>query len=213
MGDKGTCGRSPLTPIPLPKGIPVPKTFGRARRWGHYAQFPDSELNTVVNMLRAQGEALWRSGRRPEAEAVYQSLVTQLPDEEWGYISWADQYWLFRPKDSPSEYAAGEHILQRALARPTLKDREYVLERLAKLYGEWGMPEAQARTAAQLAQLREERERRPQKPVAITAPRSAQNPAVIAAPRGAPTKKPERNEPCWCGSGRKYKHCHLQSDS
>lgn len=21
-----------------------------------------------------------------------------------------------------------------------------------------------------------------------------------------------RNEPCWCGSGRKYKSCHLQAD-
>ena len=21
-----------------------------------------------------------------------------------------------------------------------------------------------------------------------------------------------RNDPCWCGSGKKYKHCHMQSD-
>ena len=21
-----------------------------------------------------------------------------------------------------------------------------------------------------------------------------------------------RNEPCWCGSGRKYKHCHMPAD-
>jgi hypothetical protein len=27
-----------------------------------------------------------------------------------------------------------------------------------------------------------------------------------------PARKPGRNEPCWCGSGRKYKHCHLSSD-
>lgn len=26
-------------------------------------------------------------------------------------------------------------------------------------------------------------------------------------------KKHGRNEPCWCGSGRKYKHCHLLLDS
>ncbi|MCI2061862.1 MAG: SEC-C domain-containing protein [Eubacteriaceae bacterium] len=25
-------------------------------------------------------------------------------------------------------------------------------------------------------------------------------------------KKPGRNEPCWCGSGKKYKYCHMQSD-
>jgi uncharacterized protein YecA (UPF0149 family) len=21
-----------------------------------------------------------------------------------------------------------------------------------------------------------------------------------------------RNKPCWCGSGKKYKHCHYESD-
>ncbi|HFQ95534.1 MAG TPA: hypothetical protein ENK30_03080 [Anaerolineae bacterium] len=21
-----------------------------------------------------------------------------------------------------------------------------------------------------------------------------------------------RNEPCWCGSGKKYKHCHMPKD-
>lgn len=25
-------------------------------------------------------------------------------------------------------------------------------------------------------------------------------------------KTPGRNEPCWCGSGKKYKHCHMQAD-
>jgi hypothetical protein len=24
--------------------------------------------------------------------------------------------------------------------------------------------------------------------------------------------KPGRNEPCWCGSGKKYKKCHLSED-
>ena len=27
-----------------------------------------------------------------------------------------------------------------------------------------------------------------------------------------PEKRPGRNEPCWCGSGKKYKKCHLESD-
>jgi len=29
---------------------------------------------------------------------------------------------------------------------------------------------------------------------------------------GAPEVLPGRNEPCWCGSGAKYKRCHLESD-
>ncbi|HIG53357.1 MAG TPA: hypothetical protein EYG11_12075 [Candidatus Latescibacteria bacterium] len=24
--------------------------------------------------------------------------------------------------------------------------------------------------------------------------------------------KPGRNDPCWCGSGKKYKKCHLDAD-
>lgn len=26
-------------------------------------------------------------------------------------------------------------------------------------------------------------------------------------------KLPGRNEPCWCGSGKKYKQCHLREDA
>jgi hypothetical protein len=28
----------------------------------------------------------------------------------------------------------------------------------------------------------------------------------------APAVKPGRNDDCWCGSGRKYKKCHLPED-
>jgi uncharacterized protein YecA (UPF0149 family) len=40
-------------------------------------------------------------------------------------------------------------------------------------------------------------------------PRRAQ--AVGAS--SPPAQRPGRNDPCWCGSGRKYKHCHLQADA
>jgi hypothetical protein len=32
-----------------------------------------------------------------------------------------------------------------------------------------------------------------------------------SAPR-APLVRPDRNDPCWCGSGKKYKKCHLAAD-
>ncbi len=28
----------------------------------------------------------------------------------------------------------------------------------------------------------------------------------------SPRAKVERNDPCWCGSGKKYKKCHLIED-
>lgn len=27
-----------------------------------------------------------------------------------------------------------------------------------------------------------------------------------------PTRRPGRNDPCWCGSGKKYKHCHMRQE-
>jgi hypothetical protein len=29
----------------------------------------------------------------------------------------------------------------------------------------------------------------------------------------APERGPGRNDPCWCGSGKKYRHCHLRPDT
>jgi hypothetical protein len=33
-----------------------------------------------------------------------------------------------------------------------------------------------------------------------------------AAHSDRPVVPPGRNQPCWCGSGHKYKHCHLAAD-
>ena len=32
--------------------------------------------------------------------------------------------------------------------------------------------------------------------------------ATNGAEQHAPSVKPGRNDPCWCGSGKKYKKCH-----
>jgi tetratricopeptide (TPR) repeat protein len=182
-------------------GIDDPAYYERQLQFSreYLERFPDSEPETVVNMLRAQGEALWRMGRRPEAEATYAALVERLPDEGWGYIGWSDQYWLMHQKDASPEYELGESILKLALIRPSLCDREDVLERLAELYGEWDKPDEQARTAAELAKLRQAQAGHGAAP-------------VVRVPAPASKGKPGRNEPCWCGSGRKYKHCHLYAD-
>jgi hypothetical protein len=34
----------------------------------------------------------------------------------------------------------------------------------------------------------------------------------VEAPASAPERKIGRNDPCWCGSGKKYKNCHLHTD-
>ena len=146
------------------------------------ALFPALEADYGLNFWRAQGEALWHLGRRDEAEAAYAATVERFPDEGWAYIAWADPYWLYH--SSPKEYARAEAIMKRALQRPRLRDRDDVMDRLARLSDE---QDDQSRRATK-SQRR---------------PRSTNVP---------PTGKPGRNEPCWCGSGKKYKKCHLLQD-
>jgi hypothetical protein len=162
------------------------------------AQFPDEDDNTQVNFMRAQGEALWAMGRQSDAEAVYTGLVQRFPDEAWSYIGWADHYWLWT--SGKKEYTRAEAIMTRALARPQLRDRSYVLDRLRELYTESGQRD-------KLAQLEKE--------ATAGSERGRVLPFVSTAGSPPPARhapKPGRNDPCWCGSGKKYKRCHLQSD-
>jgi predicted Zn-dependent protease len=102
------------------------------------ALFPDESDLVYLNMRRAEGDALWDLDRRAEAESVFRALVERQPDEAWGYIGWADRYWLL--DDSPKEYETAEAILRRALDRPNLHDRADLLERLAHMYEAWEKP-------------------------------------------------------------------------
>ena len=36
--------------------------------------------------------------------------------------------------------------------------------------------------------------------------------SVFQGAEEKPAVRPERNERCWCGSGKKYKKCHLLED-
>jgi hypothetical protein len=164
--------------------------------------FPDTEALMYLNFRRAEGEALWRLGWQSDAEGVFAALVERMPDEAWGYIAWADEHWLF--DFSPKDYARAEEIMQRALARPELNERRDVLERLDEMYTEWGKPDRAAEIRAQLQQ--------PEEPT-VRSPSASPRPPVPAS--RVPARKqvrPGRNDPCWCGSGKKYKHCHLRED-
>lgn len=169
------------------------------------AQFPDEGENRHLNFGRAEAEALWRLGKRAEAEAVYQGLVDRFPDDAWGYIGWSDEYYLL--SDSPKDYEAGEAILLQALDRPSLEDRRDALERLVHLYEEWGRPERSAPLLAELEGIEDREELRHQTPPMDLTQLLEQRPA----PRPQPAI-PKRNDPCWCGSGKKYKLCHMRSD-
>lgn len=190
-------------------GLDDPRYFEHRLRFVHeyLALFPDVDDDYYVTLRRAEGDALWLLDRQAEAEAVFQSLVEKLPDQAWGYIGWADQYnW---GAGHPTDYPRAEAILLQALDRPELDDRLSVLERLIDLYKAWDKPEKIPATNAEYeALLAAERER-------LTAEQEQleQRLRVLRQVRQAQAQeKPGRNDPCWCGSGKKYKHCHWKSD-
>ncbi len=115
------------------------------------AQFPDEDEGRYVMFRCVQGEALWYVERHAEAEAVYQALVERLPDKGWAYIDWSDQYYWGHGR--AMDYGRAEAILLQALERPSLEGRADVLDRLVRLYEQWGNPRKQAAAAAQLLQV------------------------------------------------------------
>ncbi len=179
------------------------------------ACFPQEDALTQLNMRRAEGDALWALGQQNEAEAVFAALVAAQSDAAWAYIGWADRYWLL--DDSPKAYDTAEAIMQRALARPGLHDRADLLERLADLYDEWGKPVERDAVLAELeAAANAERDAALTDLDAVAL--AEEDEAIftdslpVAAGAARARRLPGRNEPCWCGSGQKYKRCHLRSD-
>jgi preprotein translocase subunit SecA len=73
---------------------------------------------------------------------------------------------------------------------------------------------ARARTETPAAPPTRTRVNASQRPRISSGGIGAASAAVKAAAGGARPALPKtgRNEPCWCGSGKKYKHCHLSKD-
>jgi len=192
-------------------GLKEPRYFEERIRFAreHLVHFPDVDDDTYVNLRRAEGEALWLLDRQTEAEAVYQALVEKLPDHAWGYIGWADQYnW---GANRPTDYERAEHLLNQALARPKLDDRKSVIERLIDLYTDWERLEEIPRLRVELIKLMEAEKKRLQQETEILR-KFIQSQQNGPSHQDGQRKKLGRNDPCWCGSGKKYKKCHWKSD-
>lgn len=114
-------------------GVDDPAYYRRRIRYCQAFLETFEEIHPSIrgHFLVAEAESYWRLGEVETAEAKFEALIAAQPDWAWGYIDWSDEYWLF--DDSPKDYTRGEAILQRALARPNLEEREEVLERLEEL--------------------------------------------------------------------------------
>jgi tetratricopeptide (TPR) repeat protein len=110
------------------------------------------------NFWRAEAESYWGLGEIETAEARFDALIQANPDWVWGYIGWSDMYWLFN--NSPKDYGRAEAILQRALDRPGLEERDVVLGRLKELRAERAQAGEQKRKGHTPARRRKKKKRR-----------------------------------------------------
>jgi len=102
--------------------------------------------------------------------------------------------WLIRRKDIEKVYRQGGRI--------PVRETEPFLSRYEGDYLE------NQEHARRLAEKEARRLARP--PVRPSSEPSSRPP--IVEPIRKTTPRPGRNEPCWCGSGKKYKQCHLRAD-
>lgn len=161
------------------------------------AQFSDEDDRRWVQMLRAKGEALFRLGRSDEADEVYRTLIKRCPDEAWSHIGWSDGY--TEGFGTEEDLDRAEEILKQALGRPELRDREDALERLAMLYAKQGRTDDCARVVDEFSGARRDGLLNQLSRFGFSVP------VRDGSDLG-------RNDPCWCGSGKKYKHCHWRED-
>jgi hypothetical protein len=173
----------------------------------YLTQFPDESDDSYVNLKRAEGEALWELGRQTEAETVYQALITKLPHKAWGHIGWADQYTWGHGRSI--DYERAEDILLQAMYQPDLDEPVDVAKRLMDLYEARGWPKEIPESVIDLIEHLQSQEVLLKAEIALLEREQRQLQAEAAASK---PKKLKRNQPCWCGSGKKYKQCHMKSD-
>jgi hypothetical protein len=181
-------------------GLDDPRFFHERLRYCQEfcRQFHEDE-EMIPHFLRAEAETYFSLGQEAEGVRKFEQLIARFPDWAWGYIGWGDEYWMM--KDSVKDYARAEQIYRKALERPALEDRDIIYDRLADLYEEMGNQE-KAKRYAQLAV----EARRPVQP-AITLPPNLFPAKPKKSQPSSAKPSVSRNQPCPCGSGRKYKRC------
>jgi tetratricopeptide (TPR) repeat protein len=160
-----------------------------------------AEVFSPDNFLGDMAAILAESGRREEAFERVSKNLEEFPDDEWIIIKAGQVYQILKEPEKALE------LYNRAygMTSPLSYDREGVLERLVPLLRELGRDEEAAalvESEKKAEEARQERNRREEKEDT-----NFSNTTDKQKPMTASSRKIGRNEPCPCGSGKKYKKC------
>lgn len=160
-----------------------------------------AELHSPDNFFGDMTVILAEAGRREEALERISKNLERFPDDAWVIIKSGDAYRTLKETDKAFE------LYNRAygMTSPLTYDRDGVLERLVPLLKELGR-EAEANTVVE-SEEREKKARQERYKNFTREETNCSNAIDEQKPVPASSRKIGRNEPCPCGSGKKYKKC------
>ena len=144
---------------------------------------------TIENTRRAVADSYFELGDEAECDRLYREWLETDPKWGQGYVGWASNYengWHGRKN---TDKAAD--LYAKALGIDGIRDREDVISRALGFYEEIGNSDKTAGLRNELSQLQAK----------------SQKHSANSGQKPASSKKVGRNEPCPCGSGKKYKKC------
>ena len=130
--------------------------------------------------------------------------------EKWMMLRMIDQHW--------QRHLTDLDVLREGIGLMSLAQRDPLVEYKRQAFGMWQGMMDEVRTKAAYQLMTAQVQQRPQQPVRRM---QYQAPQQTARAGGAAESKPEpvraqhklgRNDPCWCGSGKKYKNCHWKQE-
>jgi hypothetical protein len=169
-------------------------------------RFRSEDGLTTGNFRRALADSYFETGLQQKADELYQSWLDDDPAWGWGWIGWADCYTRHGPGKTQN-YARAEEILRRGYAVTGIRETEHVAGRLADICGRTGRPDEAREFRQQAEKDRQRAGQRVPRATAWAAPTAWAGESRAAKQWAAPAGKTGRNQPCPCGSGKKFKKC------
>lgn len=193
-------------------------------------RFPNEDQLMTENRRRALGESYFLTGETDKADDLFDTWLTEDPTWGWGWINWADCYSTRR---GTPDHARAEELLLRGFGVPGVRDRSDIADRLHILYVDIGRTDE----ATEFERLAKEGDREEGAEAALSwsaafdevggravvretttmtfaepglpldQMETVRQSLLRRGPQSVPRGKVGRNDPCPCGSGRKYKKC------
>ncbi len=181
--------------------IPLETTLGFFH-WAVGFQGPDND-HTRKSLKGQSAVCMIRGGSPQAGDEEFQKLIEMHPDFIWYPIWWADEYYFI--KNSPNyDIDKAIEILENAVTLKFDKDKDVLYERLIETYKIKGSKDDMERVKELLDSWITEYKKRDSSPGTEDF-KSLLKREPPAEP--APKEKIGRNDPCPCGSGKKYKKC------